>query len=161
MPFRQRILRKFFRAVKIHAIMIALSLSITAIILVTGDETTLKENGEEIDSLRKQMDADRGDGSEILNELLRKIEKMRGSLTQLITDMEVSMQKKTDRLQTALDKRLIAVQDQVSDLYTNVNKLQTDMGSFQEKTNDRFLKVSKEIEEINRQIGQVTRIKPA
>ena len=145
MSFWQRILckcskGKCFRAAKFYAIIIALSLSITTIILVTQDEMTLNKMKHD-------------NTSKISEELLRKLEEVKSSLTQLITDVKVSMQKKIDGVETALDKRIIAVQDQVSELHTNVNKLQTNLGSFQDETNDRFSKVWKEIEEINRKIA--------
>ena len=152
--FWRRILVKFFRAASIYGIIIALSLSITAIILVTQDKMTLKQNEEEIDSLRKRNDKFHGNASKISDELSRKLEEVKSSLTQLITDVKVSLQKTIDGVEIALDTRLIVVQDKVSDLHTNVNKLQTNFGSFQDETDDRFSEVWKQIQEINRKIGR-------
>ena len=137
----------------------ALAMSIVAVVILRKDEATLPRNNEELRSLRQKITPCLTNGTypiflRRIFQLTSKIEGIKTNLTQIITEMESSLENNVTNVEASLNKRLIVLQSQVSDLKTNTNKLQTNFGTFRDLTNSKFTQIWEKFDEVEAAIAK-------
>ena len=75
----------------------------------------------------------------------------------LIAETKSSLEKKINDVEIDLNTRVITVQEQVSDLHTDVNNMKTSSGTFQYSTNEKFTDVWAKFKEIKKEIANLPR----
>ena len=94
-----------------------------------------------------------------LNEIKEKrktpINLVEANLKDLIVETKSSLENKINDVEIDLNTRLITIQDQVSDIQTDVNNVKTSFGSFQDSTNKELTKVWVKFKEIDKKIANL------
>ena len=73
-----------------------------------------------------------------IKDLEKKISQVETNMKDLIAETKSSLEKKINDVEIDLNTRVINVQEQVSDLHTDVNNMKTSLGTFQDSTNEKF-----------------------
>ena len=95
------------------------------------------------------------DSYERIQKLATKIDQIDESLEDLIAQTKSTLENKIKSVESGLNTRFLSVQNQVSDMNTNVNKMQTSLGGFEDSTNKGFSKVWGKFKEVDKEIANL------
>ena len=137
---------------------IAVALAIAAVLLVKQDEANVNKSGE-IQSLRAKIKPCLTNETypiflQQIHQLTSKIEAIKRKVIQEMGEIESLLENNTTEVEASLNKQLTVVQSQISDLKTNVDKLQSNFGSFRDLTNANFELVWNKFDEIEAEIAK-------
>ncbi|XP_028416177.1 uncharacterized protein LOC114539800 [Dendronephthya gigantea] len=147
--------KMIFENLSILATFASIGLAITAIVLAAGDITKLGENENELDSVREEINECWNNTYERIQSLSRKIDEIDASLNDLIAQTKSTLENKITNVKSSLTSWIIGVQNQVSDMNTNVDKVQTGLESFEDSTNSEFSKLWKKFKEVDNEIANL------
>ncbi|XP_028400237.1 uncharacterized protein LOC114523490 [Dendronephthya gigantea] len=117
---------------------IAIALSITAIVLTIRNNTKLNKEDGELNSIRKKTKTFGNNSCEKIQELARKIDKIDARFNDLIIQTKTTLETKIKSIEGNLTSRILSLQNFVSDLRSNVNRGQTQLGNFKVSTNTKI-----------------------
>ena len=129
--------------------------SVTKLITFYRDHKKLDENEGELDSVRQEINTCWNDSYERIQELASQIDIIDASLNDLIAQTKSTVENKINSVKSSLTSRIIIVQNQVSDMNTNVDDVQTGLGNFEDSTNNEFSKVWKKFKEVDKEIANL------
>ena len=140
------------------ATIVAVALAIVALLLVNKDEATLNKSGA-IQSLRAKIKPCLTNVTypvflRRIHELTIKIETIKTNVIREMGEVKSLLENNITDVEGSLNKRLTVVQSQISNLKTNVNKLQTNFGTFRDLTNTKFKQVWDKFDQIEKEIAQ-------
>lgn len=125
---------------------IAVALAIAAVLLMKQDKANVNKSGEIHETYPIFLQQ--------IHQLTSKIEAIKRKVIQEMGEIESLLENNTAEVEASLNKQLTVVQSQISDLKTNVDKLQSNFGSFRDLTNANFELVWNKFDKIEAEIAQ-------
>ena len=132
-----------------------MNLSIAFFKILLRNETRLNQTNHDLNEIKEEIKTGYNGSYEEIKELEKKIDQVEKSLKDLIAETNSSLQNKINDVKIDSNTRLITVQDQVSDIQTDVNNMKMNFGSFQDSTNNKFTKVWAKFNEIDKEIANL------
>ena len=95
------------------------------------------------------------DTHERIEELARKVDQVETSLIHVVDETKSSLETKINNVESRFTTRFISIQNQVSDLNTNINNVQVSLGKLESSSDAEFTKVWAKIKEMEKEIANL------
>ena len=115
----------------------------------------MNQNNNEVDSLKQEVKTCYNDSYERIQELAKKVDQVETSLTNLVHETKSSLESQISNVESGLTTRFISIQNQVSDLNTNINNVQVSLEKLESSSDAEFTKVWAKFKEVEKEIANL------